>query len=282
MSFASFCLFAFAAAGLDDAAQEQFLLKAKVVEARPAPGGITNSKRLTLSDGALVHDAHVQRIDRDKAREYNLRAIQANFTDTWRGNVAAYRLDRLLGLGMVPVSVERRVHGITSAVTWWVDGVLMTGQKFHETGAQPPDRERWRRQNDLMRLFDALIANPDRNSNNMLITQDWELKLIDHTRAFRWNNELDQPHRVQRCSRQVYRALRGMERSQVARAMNGLLTGMQIGALMARRDAIVARLEHLIAERGEDAVLFDHEEEAYGEMTRRAPPAEAVMPPAGA
>lgn len=281
MSFAHFLLLAFAAfASSPDADQEQFLKKGKITATRPAPGGITNSKRVTLSDGERTHDAHVQQINRDKAREYNIEAMRKNFLDTWRGNVAAYRMDRLLGLGMVPVSIERRIGGISSAVTWWVDDVMMSGDTFHKTAAEPPDFERWRRQNDMMRVFDALISNPDRNTNNMLITRAWDLVLIDHTRAFRWNPELEQPQRVQRCDRRVYRALRRLGRAQLSGAMGGLLTGWQLDALLARRDAIVARLDELIAAKGEDAVLFDLRED--GEvftLNRPLPrPVESVLP----
>ena len=35
------------------------------------------------------------------------RGTEFNFRDSWRYNVAAYRLDRLLELGMIPPSVER-------------------------------------------------------------------------------------------------------------------------------------------------------------------------------
>jgi hypothetical protein len=281
MPLAPFLLLAFAAfSAPPDAEQEQFLKKAKVVASRPAPGGITNSKRVTLSDGELTHDAHVQRINRDKAREFSIDSMRKNFLDTWRGNVAAYRIDRLLGLGMVPVSVERRMGGISSAVTWWVDDVMMSGETLHKTGAEPPAIDRWRRQNDMMRIFDALISNPDRNTNNMLITQGWDLVLIDHTRAFRWNRELDQPHRVQRCDRRIYQALRRLDRAQLNTALGGLLTSFQVDALLARRTAIVGRLDDLIAAKGEHAILFDLRQDSEALTLNRPPPrpVEAVLP----
>ena len=250
-------LLAFIAPGLDsDAEQEHFLLKAKIVEMRPSPGGITRSKRATLRLGGTVHDAHIQQIRQEKAREYNMLALHGSFIDSYRGNVAAYRLDRMLGLNMTPVSVERRGGGISSAVTWWVDDILIPVSQLKDSGLEAPNPEEWQRKNDMMRLFDALIANPDRNTNNMLITRQWDLALIDHTRAFRWNHELDHPHRVQRCERRVFEALKSLTKKEVMRSLGGLLTGFQIDGLMARRDAIVARLEQLIQQRGEDAVLF--------------------------
>ena len=42
---------------------EAFLLKARVSNQRDAGGGVTDSRRATLSDGQVTHDAHVQTVD---------------------------------------------------------------------------------------------------------------------------------------------------------------------------------------------------------------------------
>jgi len=46
---------------------KQFLLTAKVIRSRPANKGITSTFRLTLSDGTLTHDAHLQPVDEHKS-----------------------------------------------------------------------------------------------------------------------------------------------------------------------------------------------------------------------
>ena len=35
-----------------------------------------------------------------------------------------------------------------------------------------------------MKMFDNLIHNPDRNAGNLIVDDDWNLYLIDHSRAF--------------------------------------------------------------------------------------------------
>jgi len=37
----------------------------------------------------------------------------------------------------------------------------------------------------VVRLFDQLIYNTDRNLGNLLIDKSWRLWMIDHTRAFK-------------------------------------------------------------------------------------------------
>src|ERR1039457_1279269 len=91
------------AAGLTRAQKEEFLLKAK---------GITSTLRATLSDGQLTHDASIQRIDETKHNYQTTMGGEMLFRDSWMFNVAAYKLDRLLGLNMIPTTVERSYQGI--------------------------------------------------------------------------------------------------------------------------------------------------------------------------
>ncbi len=105
----------------------EFLLNAKILKSKATSKGITNSARATLSDGRLTHDAHIQTIDEAKMRFEGSRGTEMNFKDTWKFNVAAYRLGVMLGLGnMIPMSVERKMPGGKhGSMTWWVDDVLM-------------------------------------------------------------------------------------------------------------------------------------------------------------
>src|SRR4249919_3076389 len=83
------------AAPPSDAEREAFLLEAEIVKTRGAPGGVTASTRATLRKGDFEHDAHIQPIDQHKAQITLGAGMELDFHDSWRNNVAAYRLDRL-------------------------------------------------------------------------------------------------------------------------------------------------------------------------------------------
>jgi hypothetical protein len=100
-------------------------------------------------------------------------------SDNWRHEIAAYRLDKLLGLGMVPPTVERNVGGRKGCLQLWVTGVTL--DQYEGTLL---DSEAWRRQISLMWLFDDLIANIDRHLNNAMISPDHRLMLIDNSKSF--------------------------------------------------------------------------------------------------
>ena len=61
---------------------KQFLLTAKVVKSQQSKKGITNTLRLTLTDGTVPHDASFQSIDEHKARMETLRGIELAFVDS--------------------------------------------------------------------------------------------------------------------------------------------------------------------------------------------------------
>ena len=98
---------------------EVFLLTAEIIDARLIGKGVTNSWRLTLSDGTTTHDAAFQSIDVRKTEAVRVDPrTELRFTDAYHYHIAAHRLARLLGLeDMVPVSVERRWNGRVGALT---------------------------------------------------------------------------------------------------------------------------------------------------------------------
>ena len=184
---------------------------------------------------------------------------ELNFKDTYKANIAAYRLGKMLGLGgMIPPSVERRVKGSTSAVTWWVDDVLMTEKERFFKKKNSPDPASWNRQMYIVRVFDQLIYNVDRNLGNIVIDKSWNLHMIDHTRAFRLHKKLKNQENLVRCDRKLFAALQALERGAMRRELKPLLSNQEIDAVLARRDRIVKLFEQKAAQKGKSAVFYDY------------------------
>ena len=236
--------------------QETFLRTAEILSMRLIGEGTTGARVATLSDGDVTHDAHVQTVDdsRDSIQLGGRRML--NFVDSYRYNIAAYRMALALGIGNVPVSVKRRVGSMDAAVTWWLDDVAMDERDRRERRAGAEARLYVSRQLQRMYVFDALIWNWDRNLGNMLWASDWTLWMIDHTRAFRLGQELRRPSELFQIEPSLLDAMRALTAEGVRDAMDGVLTIWEIEALIARRDLLVAHYDALIRKRGENVVLY--------------------------
>ena len=104
--------------------------------------------------------------------------------------------------------------------------------------SNPPDPEAWKQAASLVATtFDQLIYNVDRNTGNLLITKDWKLVLIDHTRAFAPNPRLMDRPDFDRCSRLCSMHLQELD----ARKTRGRLLTPVSDARTSRRDAAQAR-----------------------------------------
>jgi hypothetical protein len=236
---------------------EAFLLKGKILDTRDTGIGVTNSLRAKLTDGTLTHDVHIQTVDIAKPVFEAGQHTELNFKDSYRFNIAGYRLARLLGIDTVPMSVERSVNGKTAAVTWWVDDVQMDEKERLKRKTMGPNPLRTSNQIQLMRIWDELIQNRDRNQGNILWTNDWTMWLIDHTRAFRLGKELLKPEDLTRIDRGLLVRLKGLTKDSVAKAVGDSLERSEQEAILRRRDLIVKAFEERAARIGEAAVFFD-------------------------
>jgi len=236
---------------------ETFLLQAKVVDIRHAGGGVTGSQRATLTDGMFTHDVHIQSVDIAQTLFKAGRYTELNFKDSYRFNIAGYRLARLLGLTVVPMSVERSVNGNAAAVTWWVDDVQMDEGERVKRRTMGPKPIRTSNQMQLMHIWDELIQNRDRNQGNILWTNDWTMWLIDHTRAFRLGDELQKPEELRRIDRGLLARLKELTKNSVAKAVGESLHESEQEAVLQRRDRIVRLFEKRAAKVGDAAVYVD-------------------------
>lgn len=242
---------------LSAAEMRQFLLTAKVIKSKGTSKGLTRPRRLTLSDGKITHDAGFQSIDEFRnVMKFDNGTTEINFQDTYRFNIAAYELAKLLGLeSMMPVTVERKWEGKTGSLTWWLDVKMDEGERLSKK-IHPPDIEAWNKQMYRKRVFAQLVCDVDPNVTNVLIGENWEIYMIDFTRAFRLRDDIAQPKDLERCDRQLLEKLRQLDAAEVRRVTKPHLDEAKIKALMKRRDKIVAVFEKLIQEKGEGEILY--------------------------
>jgi hypothetical protein len=257
---------------------ESFLTAAEIIDETQIPTGITNPLKLTLkSDGIEAHAAfnHIDITRRDVTERINGRShFSFNWRDSYRYSIAAYRLDRLLGLYRVPLVVSRQIKTAQGAISIWLEETVTENQREREFKADPPDLRRWNGQRLLLQIFDDLVANRDSNFSNLLIDANWRLWFIDCTRCFGNTTVLYYPlANIRQCERGMWEGLRNSSENEIREALTPYLSKAEMKALMGRRAKILRHFEKLIADQGEAAVLYDIEP-----PSETAPWAEAETP----
>lgn len=236
--------------------QERFLKTAEIVAVKSIGSGLTKPVRATMTDGRITHDAEIQGVDVYvpvwKGKDGS---IEKNFRDSYTFNIAAYRVAKLLGVNMVPPSVERDYLGKPAAFTWWVEDVQMTEEERRLKKVPAPADQVWANQWHIIRVFDQLIHNTDRNQGNLLIDKHWRLWMIDHTRAFRTARTLLKPDALVRCDVRLLDAMRKLDQPMLQREIGPWVRTEEITGLLARRDLIVGFFKKEVADKGESAVL---------------------------
>lgn len=234
-----------------------FLRTAKVINEKSSSKGITHPSRLTLTDGSTTHDASFQSVDEHAPeKKFASGKLEFGFVDSYKYNIAAYQLSELLGIDdMLPVYVERKWQGKTGSLSWWLPVKMDEADRVQKKIAAP-DTDKWNQQMYRIRVFDELVYDEDANLTNVLIGEDWTIWRVDFTRAFRTNKDLHDPKNLVKCDRQLFERLKSLTFDGVAASTKPYLTKSEVSGLMARRDKIVAAFQTLIAEKGEQEVLY--------------------------
>ncbi len=241
-----------------------FLRTATVLEIESIPEGVTKPQKVLLErDGVRANAAF--RYHHEEGRNVKLQdgTTRMFFLDSYRNEVAAYELSRLLDMRNVPPAILREVDGKDGSLQIWIQGGLTQKKKQAESIAMPSALvSSSNRHVADMDVFDNLINNTDRNAGNILWGPDWNLWLIDHTRAFDRSPELIRPEKVTRCSRPLFEALERLDEALLRERLDPYLGTFEIRGVLARRDKLLKKLRQEIERRGEDAVLFIPGEEA--------------------
>jgi hypothetical protein len=234
---------------------EDFLRTAKIVSARGISRGVTGPQRLTLYDGTIQHDAVYKNIDEHKLGITELeKGREVDFKDSWKYEIAAYEIDKLLGSNLVPPTVERVYRNSRGSLQYWIENCMMEGDR-QKKKLEWPDKPTRDFQLMLMAAFDQLVYNIDRNLGNTLITPEWKCVLIDHSRCFKSLDYLRAPKELVTFSRRQMNAFAQLNLADLKAHCGKYLDYTEISTTLKRRDLILARYQRLLKEKGEKAVF---------------------------
>jgi len=239
---------------------EEFLETAKIIgqkqqESREA---VTEPWELTLEKNGVTR----------KALWKNAEGRMKGFMENWRWEIAAYRLDKHLGLNMVPPTVEKRFKGNRGSCQLWVDYWIKAEVKNEKKIKVPSYKVIYYNRATYLRwAWDNLIANKDRHAGNIFITKEWRIILPDHSRSFRTSNKFTKnliytekhkegPKIMKELPRAFVEKLESLNFELIRDIVGEYLTEKEINAVLLRRDLILKVIDERIKKLGEDKVLY--------------------------
>jgi hypothetical protein len=160
------------------------------------------------------------------------------FRENYKSEIAAYELDKLLKMDMVPPTVERQLEGTNGAAQQWVEDVVDATDPASPAGE---NRARWENQLVRMTMFDNLIGNQDRNRGNMLRDAAWNLILVDFSRAFGTETEIY--HKRTGIDEAYWARIESLTRNQLDGALRMWLDQNEIDAILDRRNRMRADIK---------------------------------------
>ncbi len=223
---------------------EDFVASGELERVEDIPIGVTKPQRGYFAAGGLLESMSFKGIQPGRYK---------GFWESYRSEIAAYELDKLLDLQMIPPTVEKRVKGTLGAAIMWVKPI----KSFKEMGGPPTPppihMARWNKQIIRAKMFDCLIYNKDPNLGNWLVDPAWNLILIDHTRSFTADKKM--AHELQRIDSELWEKMKALTEEQLTQALEKWLDKKMIKAMLERRDIMQADIDKLVAAKGEAAVF---------------------------
>jgi len=236
----------------------EFIATAREVSSEALSVGITKARKLRLSKNGVVLHVIFHRVNwsEQKVKRLANGNVVMYLRDSYTSQIAAFEISRLLGMTNVPPTIVRVSDGGAGSAQLWIEEAR-TEKNRQEGGLEPPDYNLWNQHYADMRVYDNLINNIDRNQGNMLVDSQWNLWLIDHTRAFGRDKTLPMPETVTRCSHQLWQALQELDETEVRHKLAPVLTATEIEALLSRHHELIELIRQRIDEKGVETVLFD-------------------------
>jgi hypothetical protein len=226
---------------------EAYLRTAEIIKTEGTAQGVTRPRKCTLAPGGPVGFLAFKPIPPG--------TYDAGFRESYKTEIAAYELDKLIHLDMVPPTVEKTYQGKKGAAVMWASptkSLAEMGLKGIPT-APAPYTEKFDYMVNEAYMFDGLIGDPDPNLGNWLVDPAWNVILIDHSRAFTVDMIFPVPLRY--IPTDLWNEMKSLTVESMTPALSPWLAKGDIKAIIQRRDKMEKMVDDLVKKYGAENVF---------------------------
>jgi len=227
---------------------ENFLLTAEVISIeKNLELGRTNFWTVLLKDGQKERNAIFKYVHRPRP---------SILPDSYTYEIAAYKINKILDLDLVPPVVERKINGQTGSLQLMVENVI-TDRDRELQSIEPEKPDEFKNSLYTVKIFEILVNDPCNDSEDILIqTNDWKVWRVDFSEAFFPSTDILLKCPIDRCSKSLYNKLLELDKSELKKMLSPYLNEKERDALWERKQLIIKTIDDLIKQKGTDQVLF--------------------------
>jgi len=231
---------------------ETALKNVEIVSCKATGEGVTHPQHCQVPPGGLFQSLAFKDIPpgpKDGAME------------SYKSEIAAYEIDKMLHLGMVPPTVEKQVKKTKGAAVYWIEGT----KNFNDLGAKnggaptPPDPAKqayWNIQLTRAKMFDCLVDNQDPNLGNWLTNSDWTLFIIDHSRALHGDTTCVHDKTINHIDKELWERMQALTLADLTTHLSPWMDKSDIKAVITSRDNLGKKIDALVKKNGEANVFI--------------------------
>jgi len=229
-------------------AMEKLLREASIKEIdKERLGGRTNPWLITLANGGGETRAIFRHVDRRRPQPT---------PDSFKYDLAAYVLSKLLGIEMIPPVVERRIQGHEGSLQIFLENCIREKDRRRKK-LVPPDPQAFAKALEGTKVFENLVYDECQDADDLYVhREDWQVCRVDFSEAFAPLPELLPGCSITVCPKKLYEGLLQLNEDAAKLALGGYLSQEELEALFVRKGLIIEKIKNLISYKGEEAVLF--------------------------
>ena len=213
---------------------EDYMRTARIVRTEETDRGVTKPVRAFFEPGGPIGSMTWKALSP---------GISQGYYESYKSEIAAYEIDKLLALGMVPPKVERQLDGKIGVAVMWIDGAKSFAALGGAPRPPPAKLAIWNREIMRAKMFHNLIGDIDPNLGNWLIDPEWRVTLIDQSRALTTTTRL--VHEMKQVDAALWQRMRALTAEGLARDLSRWLGQREIRAILERRDRMQAKIDRL-------------------------------------
>jgi hypothetical protein len=228
-------------------ALETALRECRIESIRKGEPGRTSPWIITFAKDCAIQRALFRYVDRQWPQQ---------MPDSYKYDIAAYELTKLLGVELIPPVVEREVDGRPGTLQFFLENCIHEKDRRRKK-LEPPDAKAFANALEELKVFANLAYDDCYNIDDLYIhLADWRVCRVDFSQAFAPMPELLPGCEIATCSKKLYKGLIGLAEKEVRETLGRYLSEEEITACLVRKKLILEKINALIAEKGEESVLF--------------------------